>query len=323
MANQLEKSSQSMSDIAADDEIDLRELFMVIWQGKWLIVLVTFLFAIGGIFFAKSRPNIYRAEVLISPSSGGESGGLAKLAGQFGGLASLAGINVGAASGSDKTGIALATLTSRKFVTDFIRNHSLEVPLMATKRWDHLTREIEIDREIFLDDKWVRDVKPGKPKKPTDWELYKTFSESLSVSKAKETGLITVSIEHQSPVLAKQWTMLLVEDINAWQRSDTIKEGKHSIDYLNQQLEKTSLASMKEVFHQLIEEQIKNLMLAEVNPDAAFKVVDPAVIPEEKAKPKRALIVVLATLLGGMLAVMIVLIRHFWMGNPKSMAKAP
>ncbi|MGK4475399.1 GNVR domain-containing protein [Aeromonas molluscorum] len=40
-----------------------------------------------------------------------------------------------------------------------------------------------------------------------------------------------------------------------------------------------------------------------------FKVLDPAVIAEEKIKPKRALIVVLGALLGGMLGVMIVLIR--------------
>ncbi|MGL4959466.1 MAG: Wzz/FepE/Etk N-terminal domain-containing protein, partial [Plesiomonas sp.] len=30
-----------------DDEIDLRELFAVIWQGKWLIIAITAVFAIG------------------------------------------------------------------------------------------------------------------------------------------------------------------------------------------------------------------------------------------------------------------------------------
>jgi uncharacterized protein involved in exopolysaccharide biosynthesis len=41
-----------------------------------------------------------------------------------------------------------------------------------------------------------------------------------------------------------------------------------------------------------------------------FKTLDPAVVPEEKAKPKRALIVVLGGILGGMLGVMLVLIRY-------------
>ncbi len=44
-----------------DDEIDLRELFHVLWSGKWLI---------GGISFAATvtaprLPDIYRAETLL------------------------------------------------------------------------------------------------------------------------------------------------------------------------------------------------------------------------------------------------------------------
>ena len=66
---------------------------------------------------------------------------------------------------------------------------------------------------------------------------------------------------------------------------------------------------MQSVFYQLIEEQTKNLMLAQVQDEFAFKIIDPAVVPEEKAGPKRALICVLAVLLGGMLGMGIVLIR--------------
>ena len=36
---------------APDDEIDLRELFSVIWQGKWLIIAITAVFAIGSVVF--------------------------------------------------------------------------------------------------------------------------------------------------------------------------------------------------------------------------------------------------------------------------------
>ena len=44
---------------AADDEIDLRELFTVLWRGKLLIVGVTLLFAIGAVVYALSLPNVY------------------------------------------------------------------------------------------------------------------------------------------------------------------------------------------------------------------------------------------------------------------------
>jgi LPS O-antigen subunit length determinant protein (WzzB/FepE family) len=68
---------------------------------------------------------------------------------------------------------------------------------------------------------------------------------------------------------------------------------------------------MQTIFYQLIEEQTKTLMLAEIGDEYALKTLSAAKVPEEKSKPKRALIVVLGTLLGGMLAMMIVLVRYF------------
>ncbi|NMS25169.1 GNVR domain-containing protein, partial [Vibrio parahaemolyticus] len=85
-----------------------------------------------------------------------------------------------------------------------------------------------------------------------------------------------------------------------------------NLEYLNTQLRKTAVADMQSTFYKLIEEQTKSLMLAEVQDEFIFKVVDPAVVPELKADPKRALICVLGTLLGGMLGVVIVLVRFIF-----------
>lgn len=61
----------------------------------------------------------------------------------------------------------------------------------------------------------------------------------------------------------------------------------------------------------LIQSQTQTVMLAEVRPEYVFKTIDHVVVPEEKSKPSRVLIGVLGTLLGGMLGVVIVLIRHY------------
>jgi len=84
-----------------------------------------------------------------------------------------------------------------------------------------------------------------------------------------------------------------------------------NIQYLEAQIEKTSIAEMREVFYTIIEEQIKSKMLAEASPEYAFVTVSPAMVPEEKSQPKRALICILGTLLGGMLSVLWVLVRHY------------
>ena len=120
-----------------------------------------------------------------------------------------------------------------------------------------------------------------------------------------------IGVEFYSPTLAKQWVDWLVTDINDYMRTKDLNSANRTIDYLTKQLNSTSIADMQTIFYQLIEEQTKTIMLANVRQDYVLEVIDPAVVPEEEAKPKRALICVLVTLLGGFLAVIFVLIRHF------------
>lgn len=295
----------------ADDEIDLLELFKALWRGKWWILLTTMIG--GGIAVAVAiwLPNVYRAEALLAPSAEQQGGGLGALAGQFGGLASLAGINLGG-GGTDKTGIAIEVAKSRQFVTAFVRKHQLEVPLIAAIKAAKRSGELIIDPEVYdsATKKWVREVPAGKSIEPTDWELVKAFNAITSVSLDKKSGLATVAIDYFSPQLAKQWVDWLVADLNQTMKQRDVAEAERNIGYLKTQLAKTSVADMQTVFYKLIEEQTKTLMLAEVNQEYVFKTLDPAVVAEEKAKPKRALIAVLGTVLGGMAGVMLVLIRY-------------
>jgi LPS O-antigen subunit length determinant protein (WzzB/FepE family) len=89
----------------------------------------------------------------------------------------------------------------------------------------------------------------------------------------------------------------------------------NNINYLQAQIQKTTIAEMQEVFYTIIEEQIKSKMLAEASPDYAFLAVSPSMVPEQKSQPKRALICILGTLLGGMLSVLWVLVMHYAKGS--------
>jgi uncharacterized protein involved in exopolysaccharide biosynthesis len=293
-----------------DDEIDLKELFIALWKGKWIIIFTTFVFAVGGVLYALSQPNTYKAEAVLASASSSQSGGLAAMASQFGGLASLAGISLGG-GGTDDKGMALAVLQSRQFINAFIHKYDLLVPLMAGEKWDANQDKLLLNTEMYNEEsqEWVREVDPGKSPEPTDWEAYKEFKQIIAINDAKDTGLTTLSITHLSPTIAKQWVDWLVVDLNAWVKKESLDDTRRNIRYLEEQIEKTNIADMQSVFYQLVEEQTKNLMLAEVQDEFAFKVIDPAVVPEEKVGPKRALICVIATLLGGMLGVAIVLIR--------------
>ncbi|OEE68088.1 lipopolysaccharide biosynthesis protein [Enterovibrio norvegicus FF-33] len=293
------------------DEIDLRELFSALWKGKWIIIATTFLFAAAGVFYALSLPNIYKADALLAPAES-SSGGLSKMAAQFGGLASLAGVSLGGGEAS-QTDLAAEVIKSRQFVNAFIAKHELMVPLMAAKGWDLSKNELILDEELYNAETntWLREAKGLRGPEPSEQEMYEAFvKEILSVGSDKKSGFYTLSIKHYSPYLAKQWTDWLIADINKVMRERTIKETTQNLVYLETQLEKTAIADMQSTFYSLIEEQTKSLMLAEVQDEFVFKVIDRPVVPEMKTEPKRALIFILSTLLGGMIGVGFVLVRH-------------
>lgn len=291
-----------------DDEIDLRELFSILWRGKWLILVTTIIFGVAGILYALQKPNVYQASALLAPS---QSEGGSAIGGQLSGLASLAGVNLGGGD-ANKTTIAKEVLQSRAFLTDFIHRYELQAPLIAAEGWSHSTEEWSYDREVYNPEngEWLADDE-GQSQKPTDWDLVKTFREQLSVSENKDNGMITVNIKSMSPQAAKDWVSWLVRDINEHMRELDVEEAEASVAYLEAKLRETNIAGMQQVFYQLIEQETRTIMLANAQQEYVFKTVDPAVAPQEKSEPKRALIAVLAIMLGGMLGVFIVFVRAF------------
>lgn len=199
-----------------DDEMDFKEIFMTLWAGKKLIVFITLVFIVISSIWAVTQPNIYKASIVLMPSSD-ESGasGLSKLAGQFGGIASLAGIDLNG-TGSDKTVLAIEVLKSRRFIDEFINNNGLAVPLIAGIGWDLKLNKVIVDKDVYdaTTDKWIRDVSFPQTVEPSSWELYEALMDILSVSQDIDTGIVTISIEYFDPNLAKLWLESLVKQIN-------------------------------------------------------------------------------------------------------------
>jgi uncharacterized protein involved in exopolysaccharide biosynthesis len=293
------------------DEIDLRELFGVLWAGKIKIIAFTAVFAIGSVYYALSVPNQYKATALLAPaqSNGGALGGAL---GQLGGLASLAGVSIGGGESSEGQ-IAQEIMKSWNFMEGFIADNDLAVELSAAQGWSKESNELQINDGVYDTEnkKWLIENVDGLAGPPSSWSQFKAFSGRLTVSENKISGLVSVSIEYYSPQIAKQWLDMYVAAINAHMQQRQVAKVTNNITYLQAQIEKTSIAEMRAVFYKIIEEQTKSKMMAEASPDYAFVVVSPSMVPEERSQPKRAIISIVGTLLGGMLSVLLVLVMHY------------
>ncbi|HHI92386.1 MAG TPA: hypothetical protein ENK04_02560 [Gammaproteobacteria bacterium] len=266
---------------AEDDSVDLFALWRVLLQYKHVLLGVFLFGMLLAAGFAFLSTPIYRAELVMAPSTEEESGGLSSLAGQFGGLASLAGVNLSGA-GNDVDRV-LATLKSRVFLVPFLQQEQI-VPLFARG----LSGEV-----------------------PSTLDVYETFSEDvLDVRKDNKTGLMTLGVEWRDPVLAAYWANTLVARLNEHQRQAAIKEAQQSIDYLNQQLSKTSVVDMQQAIYRLIESQTRVIMLANVKKEYVMQVIDPALAPEKRVRPQRSLILLLGAVLSVMMGIFIIFLLH-------------
>ena len=287
-----------------DEEIDLKELFFVLWSGKIKIIAITAIFAVGSVFYALSIPNQYKATALLAPAQS-DGDGLSGALGQLGGLASLAGVSIGGGESSESQ-IAQEIMKSWSFIEKFIYENELEVDIYAGVDWNKELNKIKINEDSFDLEKreWIFEP-------PTSWQLFNKFSAMVTVSEDRDTGLVTVSLEYFSPLIAKRWLDMYISAINEYMQERKVFKVSNNIEYLEAQIKKTSIAEMREVFYTIIEEQTKNKMVAEASPEYAFVTVSPSMVPEQKSQPKRALICVLGTLFGGGLAVFLVLFRHY------------
>lgn len=297
MSSDSTKPNTQQSDYG--HEIDIRELFIVIWKGRFWIIGITFIAALISVAVALSLPNIYRSEALLAVEEEG-GGALSGLASQYGGLANLAGISLPQGGSSEKS-IGIETLKSRQFVTEFIERRDILPELIAANSFDRITLELDYDEGVYdpANASWTREPSPPRQAIPSPQEAYDAFMDVYRVSQSDENGFVRISIEHLSPVLAQQWVTWLVEDINEKMMLKATSEAQQSIDFLSYQLQNTQVVDLQEVFYSLIEEQTKTIMLASARPEYLFETIDPAIIPEDRISPNRMLIVFIGTALGG------------------------
>lgn len=306
----MEKNIQN--DTQYDAEIDLRELLGVLRAGIRKIIAITAIFAFTSIIYALSVPNQYKASVLLAPAQS-DSSDLSGALGQLDGLASLAGVNIGANDSSDALK-AKEIMKSWSFIDSFISKNTISVEVYAAKGWSRESNELQIDDDLYdvKTDTWfVKNDNTGEVGIPSSWQLYESFSDRLVVLENNKSNLVSVSIEYYSPYIAKKWLDMYLEAINEHMQQRQMKKVNENINYLQAQIDKTSIDEMREVFYNIIEEQMKNKMVAEASPEYAFVAVSPSMVPEEKSQPQRALICILGTLLGAMLSVIIVLLIHY------------
>lgn len=260
-----------------DDEehVDLLLLWSIARRYKYIIAAITFVFVGAAAALALTETPIFRAQAVVTEVQVQPMSGAAAIGAEFGGLASLAGISIGGGGGLGRQ--AEATLQSHYLVREFIERNGL-LPVLF----------------------------PHAKRPPTMWMAVRDFHDGvLSVTDDNLTGTTTVSVDWRDPVVASQWANGIVALANSLLRMRAMNDAQRNITFLSDQLASTRDLDLRKVLYDLIEDQTKTLMLAKGREEYAFAMVDPAVPPDIRIKPKRTLMVLAGGMLGVFLGFMV------------------
>lgn len=262
---------------------------------RWRLISITALtILVASVLTAFLMTPVYRAEVLVMYASPDQStSGLSALAGKLAGLPFLGGMGLpDVASGRAE---ALATLQSRQISEAFIQKHNL-LPALFPELWDARAH------------KW--DASPEEV--PTLAEGFERFDEDFrEITDDKATGLVRVALEGRDREQLSGWANALVSETDQQLRLRALREARSSVTFLENELTKTNVLATQSVIAQLMQTQLGNAAVANSREAYAFRVIDPAVTPEEDdfVRPKRLLIIALGLVLGIFLGFAAALIR--------------
>ena len=286
-----------------EDEIQLDEFFLALWQGKFKTLSFTLFLATVAFIYSLTLPDIYKSEALLAPTQTASSSNQSMQG--YSQIAGLVGLNFNNSPAQNKTLESIEIMKSYSFFKDSILPNIFLPDLIALETWDSGSDKIDYVEGIYNinNETWEN--------KPTTQSSFKAFSKIMAITSDSKTGFILLSAESKSPYIAKEWVEIIFTEINELQRARSREEYESAINFLSSQLAKTNFAETKQALANLLQDQISKLALVEANKNYVFKYLYPPVAREQKEKPNRFLITLIGAFLGAFFGILLSVVAYF------------
>lgn len=325
-----------------EQEIDLIELAQKVWASRKLVFKACGYAVLVGLVVAFSIPKEYSTSVTLAPETGGKLGG-----GSTGALAAMAGISLGASSGEDAL--------SPELYPDIVSSTPFLIELFDVKVKDQKDK-IDTTLYAYLDEYqrgpwwgaitsapfkalgWVISLfkdkeEEGVAAKTDPFRLTKdeaaiatALSKRISVSVDKKTGVTTLSVTMQDPLISASLTDTVMRCLQNYITDYRTNKARHDLAFTeklykeakdNYTAAQSKYASFVDANQNIIllsyrteQERLQNEMnlaynvytqvaqqlqkakakVQEITP--VYTVVQPASVPLRPAKPNKVMILI-------------------------------
>lgn len=300
-------NQENTFEYAQEDEIDLRELWATITKYKREILIFSVGVTLIAFFYALSIPNSYKSSTLLVPQEQSKpalGGGLAALAG-------MAGVSLGGGSADASTSLEVI-LKDYNFNKVVIEKYDLVDRISSSKQEKNMVFAFGFDGVYWL----LNGGGEGDKNTIREDEIFATFEalqDMLSLSSDKKTTLMTLSAETFDRFLAKELVEIYLKEVTSHLKKMDSKELLKKIKFYKQELASTNDIQLKTQISSLLASLVQKRVLASSND---FYLVSQMIAPrvahiQEKTKPKRSLILILAMITSLIFGIFAVFFKEF------------
>ena len=317
-----EKKSTNSLNTANTDEINLIDVFLKLWRFRKFIIFFTFGVAVVAVIYSLMQDPQYEASVkLYKETSEGQSSRVQSLASQFG------------------MGGALQGGGGQFSIEDLLNSRNLNKRILY-KKW----KTEAYKDSVNLINYWEIE---GETEEQKIYQALGTIKNKVSLDKDEKTGLITIKVMMAEPQLAADVANYITEIISDYVQTERQTSTRENLKYIEKRLE-TVKQELKEAEESLKRFRERNRVISKspelqmkqsrlqrkvnikqqvylkleqeremtevelVKETPVINVLDEAVKPEQRAKPKRKLIVIVGTFAGFFLSILLVVLRYVW-----------
>lgn len=335
--------NNSPAKIIAENEIDLRALWEVIWNGRMLIILITGLISVASIVYSLLLTPLYLSQITLYPSS--SSGGASSL-GQLKGIAASFGFNIGGA----ETAFHIPDIVNSRRLRTTLLHHQwnsreYEQPVDLITYWEiNDTSGFSLNPMVWI--KALLSSGGGKRNDYLKWEDrgLRKLEKRISVRETK-SGLVVVKLWMEEPRMAADIVNYFYEAIldytvnvhNMHARLNRefierrLEEVKGELKYAEEELKEFRERNRKVIdspelllvqerlirdvkiqteIYITLQQQYELARIEEVKETPSVVFLDEARPAVKKDKPRRKQLVIMAFMLGLIISPVVVVTRH-------------
>lgn len=359
-------------NVDVDDEIDLLEIANKFWKGRKTLLKTIAVFFVLGLFVALVSVEEFTSEVKLLPENqqGISLGGLGGLAEQFGfsssSMQNSEALSVNVYPSIIQSNVFLeelmryevqvpnnsVTVSLEEYFSEYqkssivsqIVKYTVMLPFTIKNRLTSNNEENSVSVNIAEDNP----EKMNRLVRLTDreWSILRNIRGRISTSLDSETGVVTVSVKMQDPVIAADVADEIVEMLSEYIIEKRTEKTRQDVEFIEERFEEArkrfeaaqqelaafndanrgQLTAMARTEEQLLQsrynlafniynslaERLEQARIKLQEETPVINVLEPAAVPDRKSEPQRTFILAVFIIIGGIIGTGIILAKPFY-----------